>query len=60
MVLSRPATGFDQIVKDYPLMTSFELLPFLNLFELAKFCQLNIASYHIMMSVVNFKLLFEA
>ena len=59
MVLSKPACGFEKMVKDYPLMTSFELLPFIGPYELVYLCRLNKASYKIMKSVVNFKLLFE-
>ena len=60
MVYSRPTSGFEKMVKEYPLMSSFELLHFLDEYGMARFCRLNKASFNIMKSVVNFKVLFEA
>jgi hypothetical protein len=59
MVLSTPKSSFEKILRNYPIMTLIELFSFLYANELAKFCRLNKASYHIMKSVANLKYLFE-
>ena len=41
-------------------MTTIELLPLLNIKELARFCRLNKACSLLMFKYVNFKILFEA
>ena len=48
------------MVNEHRLMTAMMLLPYLNPFELAKFCRLNKASFHIAQKIVNFKVLFES
>ena len=59
MVESNQASGFEIMIKDTKLMTAIMLLPLLNLREMARFCQLNKASYQLMLEYVNFKVLFE-
>ena len=41
-------------------MTAIVLLPYFDLWELAEFCRLSKASYHIMHTVVNYQVLFKA
>jgi hypothetical protein len=60
MVESRQASWFEKMVKDLKLMTSFELLPLFNPYELLRFARLNKACHHIVHSIVKFQLLFEA
>jgi hypothetical protein len=47
------------MVKRYPVMTSNELLPFLNPNQLRRFSRLNKTSYRIMQNL-NYQVLFEA
>ena len=60
MVESRQSSRFEKMVKKRPLMAIIMLLPFLNPYDLSRFCQLNKASLHIMQSIVNFQVLFKA
>jgi hypothetical protein len=60
MVESRKASLFQRMVKEYKLMTAIVLLPYFDLWELAEFCRLSKASYHIMHTVVNYQVLFKA
>lgn len=47
------------MVKRYPVMTSNELLPFLNPNQLRRFSRLNKTSHRIMQNL-NYQVLFEA
>lgn len=47
------------MVKRYPVMTSNELLPFLNPNQLRRFSRLNKTSYRFMQNL-NYQVLFEA
>jgi hypothetical protein len=58
MVESKPASGFEIMIRDTKLLTAIILLPYLSIRDLARFCQINKASYQLILKYANFKLLF--
>ena len=60
MVESKKLSGLGSMVQNQRDITSKELLTFLTICELVKFCQLSRASYQLMLKYVDFQVLFEA